>query len=264
MTAAQQTVDTQDVARFSAIAEEWWDENGKFRPLHRIGPVRLKYIRDRAAAHFKRDTEQMKALSGLSVLDIGCGGGLMCEPLARLGAGVTGIDASERNIAVASLHAEKMGLDIEYRRASPEELAARSGERGEGNLDPRLSTLAPAYDIVLALEVVEHVADVPLFLKACASLVKPGGLLFMSTLNRTIKSYGLAIVGAEYVLRWLPRGTHQWKKFLKPSELCAGLRHEGLVIENMSGMVFNPFKNAWHLSTGDLDVNYLLAAIKPA
>lgn len=260
MTAAQQTVDTQDVARFSAIAEEWWDENGKFRPLHRIGPVRLKYIRDRAAAHFKRDTEQMKALSGLSVLDIGCGGGLMCEPLARLGAGVTGIDASERNIAVASLHAEKMGLDIEYRRASPEELAARSGERGEGNLDPRLSTLAPAYDIVLALEVVEHVADVPLFLKACASLVKPGGLLFMSTLNRTIKSYGLAIVGAEYVLRWLPRGTHHWEQFVTPLELMGALRRAGFVASTRKGLSFDPLRREWRL-TDDMSVNYFMAGV---
>lgn len=247
MAAQAQTVDPEEIERFSRIAEEWWDENGKFRPLHRLGPVRLKYIRDNAMRHFGRDADEMQALSGLQVLDIGCGGGLLCEPVTRMGAKVTGIDASEKNIRVASLHAEKMGLEIDYRCASPEEL-----------------NTGTAYDIVLALEIVEHVADVPLFLKSCVSLVRPGGMLFMSTLNRTVKSYGLAIVGAEYVLRWLPRGTHQWKKFLKPSELCGGLRREGMTIENMSGMAFNPFRNEWHLSDTDLDVNYLLAAIRPA
>jgi len=244
MTAAQQTVDPEEIERFSRIAEEWWDENGKFKPLHRLGPVRLGYIRDQACDHLGRDKDQMKALSGLALLDIGCGGGLLCEPMTRLGASVTGIDASERNIRVASLHAEKMGLAIDYRCATPE-------------------TLTGAYDIVLALEIVEHVADVPAFLKACASLVKPGGLLFMSTLNRTVKSYALAIIGAEYVLRWLPRGTHTWSKFLKPSELCGGLRHEKLAIEDMAGIVFNPLRNEWGLSKTDIDVNYILTASKP-
>jgi 2-polyprenyl-6-hydroxyphenyl methylase / 3-demethylubiquinone-9 3-methyltransferase len=245
MAAQAQTVDPEEVERFSRIAEEWWDENGKFRPLHRIGPVRIQYVRDQACAHFGLDADRMKVLSGMRLLDIGCGGGLMCEPMARMGADVTGIDASEKNIAVASLHAEKMGLAIDYKCAAAEEVAEQN-----------------SYDIVLALEIVEHVADVPAFLKACAALVKPGGLLIMSTLNRTLKSYGLAIIGAEYVLRWLPRGTHQWNKFLKPSELCSGLRHEGLVIKNMSGMAFNPLKNEWRLSERDLDVNYLLTAAK--
>ena len=245
MTAQTQTVDAEDVARFSAIAEEWWDENGKFKPLHRIGPVRLKYIRDRICAHYSRDSETMKSLAGLTLLDIGCGGGLMSEPLSRLGAAVTGIDASDKNIAVASLHAEKMGLTVEYKCSAPE------------SLNP-----SEKFDVVLALEIVEHVADVQEFLKACVALVKPGGLIIMSTLNRTIKSYGLAIIGAEYVLRWLPRGTHQWQKFLKPSELCAALRREGMHIDHMSGMAFNSFRNEWHLSDTDLDVNYLLSATK--
>jgi 2-polyprenyl-6-hydroxyphenyl methylase/3-demethylubiquinone-9 3-methyltransferase len=188
----------------------------------------------------------------------------MAEPMARMGAKVTGIDASEKNIGVAKLHAENMGLAIDYRCTSPEELVASyklqvAGESAAtGNMQ-----LATSYDIVLALEIVEHVADVPAFLNACTMLLKPGGLLVMSTLNRTVKSYGLAIIGAEYVLRWLPRGTHSWKKFLKPSELCAGLRHEGLAIKNMSGLVFNPFRSGWSLSDSDLDVNYLVAAEKP-
>ena len=245
MAVQAQTVDAEDVARFSAIAEEWWDENGKFRPLHRIGPMRLQYIRDQACAHFGIDGKQMKAFSGMRLLDIGCGGGLMSEPMVRLGARVTGIDASEKNIGVASLHAEKMGLNIDYRCTTAEQLE----EDG--------------FDVVLALEIVEHVADVPLFLKSCAAKVRPGGLLFMSTLNRTGKSFAMAIVGAEYLLRWLPRGTHNWKQFLKPSELCAGLRHQGLTIEHMSGMAFNPFRNEWHLSEKDLDVNYLVTAAKP-
>jgi 2-polyprenyl-6-hydroxyphenyl methylase/3-demethylubiquinone-9 3-methyltransferase len=265
MAPASQTVDPEEIERFSSIAEEWWDENGKFRPLHRLGPVRLQYIRDRACAHFARDPEQMKVFSGLRLIDIGCGGGLMCEPMARLGAEVTGIDASKKNIGVASLHAEKMGLAIDYRCASPEKLVASCELQVARDPATRnMQHATPSYNIVLALEIVEHVADVPAFLKACAALVKPGGLIFMSTLNRTAKSYALAIVGAEYVLRWLPRGTHSWKKFLKPSELCAGLRHERMNIEDMSGLAFNPLKNEWHLSKTDLGVNYLLTASKPA
>jgi len=247
MTVQTSTVDKDEIERFSRIAEEWWDENGKFRPLHRMNPIRLSYIRDRACAHFGRDAASIASLSGLSVLDIGCGGGLICEPLARLGAKVTGIDAAEKNIQVASLHAEKMGLDIAYRCAAAEALAGSA-----------------SFDIVLALEIVEHVADVPAFLRAVAALVRPGGLLFMSTLNRSAKSFAMAIVGAEYILRWLPRGTHTWGKFLKPSELCAGLRSEELRIDHMTGMAFNPMNGAWRLDDKDLDVNYLLAATKPA
>ena len=251
MGAATSTVDDEDVERFSRIAEQWWDENGKFRPLHLINPVRLQYIQQQACRHFGRDADKLKSLSGLSLLDIGCGGGLMAEPLTRMGAKVTAIDASEKNIKVASLHAEKMGLDIDYRCTTPEELLRSSHDA---------SSLTKSYDIVLALEIVEHVADVPMFLNACTKMVKPGGILFMSTLNRTFKSYAMAIAGAEYVLRWLPRGTHQWKKFLKPSELCAGLRRENMTIHHMTGMAFNPLKNTWSLDDKDLDVNYLLTA----
>ncbi len=244
MTAQTATVDKDEIERFSRIAEEWWDANGKFRPLHQMNPVRVGYIRDHACKHFP-SPDQQKPLSGLTVLDIGCGGGLLCEPLTRLGAQVTGIDASEKNIAVATLHAKKMGLDITYRCATPEILEA-----------------TPLFDIVLGLEIVEHVANVPAFLRACAAQVKPGGLLFMSTISRTVKSYALAIAGAEYILRWLPRGTHQWKKFLKPSELCAGLREEGLHITHMSGITFSPLQQAWQLQENDVSVNYILTAQK--
>jgi len=240
------TVDNDEIERFSRIAEEWWDENGKFKPLHRMNPVRLKYIRDAVAAHYKKDTNAVKCLSGLTLLDIGCGGGLLCEPLSRLGAKVTGIDAAEKNIKVASLHAEKMGLDITYECKPAEQMGKAT------------------FDVVLAMEIVEHVSDVPTFLKEVSKLVKPGGILFMSTLNRTAKSYLMAIVGAEYVLRWLPRGTHEWKKFLKPAELCAGLRNEGLSIEHMTGAVFNPIGNSWSTNDRDLDVNYMLTAKKAA
>ncbi len=245
MTLDSPTVDKDEIERFSRIADEWWDENGKFKPLHRMNPIRLGYIRDRAAMHFGKDSAQIQSLSGLSLLDIGCGGGLLCEPLTRLGAQVTGIDASEKNIRVASLHAEKMGLNINYQCAAAESLTTQ-------------------YDIVLAMEIVEHVADVAAFLKAVSALVKPGGILFMSTLNRTIKSYTMAIVGAEYVLRWLPRGTHEWKKFLKPSELCGGLREENMVIDHMTGAVYQPFHNSWSLNEQDLSVNYMLTATKAA
>lgn len=241
------TVDKDEIERFSRIAEEWWDENGKFKPLHRMNPVRIGYIRDKVAAHYGRDVTKPQPLAGLSLLDIGCGGGLLCEPFVRLGAEVTGIDAAEKNIRVASLHAEKMGLVIDYRCDAAENLAGKT-----------------TYDIVLAMEIVEHVADVPAFLKAISELVKPGGIVFMSTLNRTIKSYGMAIIGAEYVLRWLPRGTHEWRKFLKPSELCSGLRNASLAVDHMTGMVFNPFGNSWSLKDSDLDVNYMLSASKAA
>ncbi len=247
MAIESKTVDKEDVERFSRIAEEWWDENGKFRPLHQMNPLRLQYIRDEACRHFGRSPDQMKSLSGISLLDIGCGGGLLSEPLARLGARVMGVDASEKNIKVASLHAEKMGLEIDYRPATPE-LLCKEGSQ--------------SYDIVLALEIVEHVADVPAFLSACATLTRPGGVLFMSTLNRTLKSYAMAIAGAEYILRWLPRGTHNWKQFLKPSELCLGLRQEGMSIRHMAGMVFNPLNGGWKLNERDLDVNYLLTATR--
>ncbi len=245
---AHSTVDSAEIERFSRIAEEWWNPTGKFAPLHRLNPLRIGYIRDRAAAHWKRDPLSGAPLEDLSLLDIGCGGGLLSEPMARLGGRVTGVDAAARNIAVAGLHAEKQALAIDYRQGTAEALAL-SGAR---------------FDIVLALEIVEHVADVDLFLKSCAQMVKPGGLLFLSTLNRTAKAWALAIVGAEYVLGWLPRGTHDWKKFLKPSEVVNGLRAGGIEAQEIVGVVYSPLSRAWSLNKRDLDVNYMLYGIRPA
>ncbi len=240
------TVDSAEVERFSRIADEWWDTKGKFAPLHRVNPVRIGYIRDRAARHWSRDALSGQPLSGLSVLDIGCGGGLLSEPMTRLGAAVTGIDASTRNISVAGLHAEKQGLAIDYRVTTAETLAGQPAR----------------FNIVLALEIVEHVADVDLFLRSCCALVKPGGLMFLSTLNRTAKAWALAIAGAEYVLGWLPRGTHDWKKFLKPSEVARGLRAGGVEAEEIVGVVYHPLSRAWSINAADLDVNYMLYGSK--
>ena len=245
---AASTVDPAEIERFSRIAEEWWDPAGKFAPLHRLNPVRLGYIRDRAAAHWKRDALSGLPLEGLSLLDIGCGGGLICEPMARLGARVTGIDAADRNIATATLHAEQQGLAIDYRQHTAEALADEGRQ----------------YDIVLALEIVEHVADVGLFLQSCGRMLKPGGLLFLSTLNRTAKAWMLAIAGAEYVLGWLPRGTHDWKKFLKPSEVVNGLRDGGVEAQEIVGVVYNPLSRVWSLNSRDLDVNYMLYGTRSA
>src|SRR5437899_8570825 len=242
---AHSTVDTAELERCSRIAEEWWDPNGKFAPLHRLNPLRLGYIRDRAAAHWQRDPLSGGPLEGLSVLDIGCGGGLLCEPMARLGATVTGIDAGERNVATARLHAAGQGLAIDYRETASEALAAEGRQ----------------FDIVLALEIIEHVADIELFLESCGQLTKPGGLVFLSTLNRTAKAWALAIAGAEYLLRWLPRGTHDWKKFLKPSEVVRGLRAGGVEAEEIVGVVYSPLSRAWSLSKRDLDVNYMLYGV---
>jgi 2-polyprenyl-6-hydroxyphenyl methylase/3-demethylubiquinone-9 3-methyltransferase len=242
------TVDPAEIERFSRIAGEWWDPAGKFAPLHRLSPVRVGFIRDRAAAHWRRDALSGHPLHGLSLLDVGCGGGLLCEPMARLGAQVTGIDAAQRNIATAALHARGQGLSIDYRQRTAEALATDNAQ----------------YDIVLALEIVEHVADVDLFLRSCGQLVKPGGLVFLSTLNRTAKAWALAIAGAEYVLRWLPRGTHDWKKFLKPSEVVKGLAAGGIVTQEIVGVVFSPLSRTWSLDKGDLDVNYMLCGTKTA
>jgi 2-polyprenyl-6-hydroxyphenyl methylase/3-demethylubiquinone-9 3-methyltransferase len=242
---AHSTVDEGEIERFSRIAEEWWDPKGKFAPLHRLNPVRLGYIRDRAAAHWQRDPLGGSPLEGLSLLDIGCGGGLLCEPATRLGAAVTGIDAADRNIATARLHAERQGLAIDYREATAEALTAEGRQ----------------FDIVLALEIVEHVADVDLFLKSCGRLAKPGGLVFLSTLNRTAKAWALAIAGAEYMLRWLPRGTHDWRKFLKPSEVVRGLRMGGVEAQEIVGVVYSPLSRAWSLNARDLDVNYMLYGV---
>ena len=240
------TIDPAEIERFSRIAEEWWDPTGKFAPLHQLNPVRIGYIRDHAAAHWRRDALGGTPLAGLDLLDIGCGGGLLSEPMTRLGAKVTGIDAAPRNIATATLHAEGQGLAIDYRATTAEALA-ESGKQ---------------YDVVLALEIVEHVADVELFLTCCGQLVKPGGLLFLSTLNRTAKAWMLAIAGAEYVLRWLPRGTHDWKKFLKPSEVVRGLRGGGIEAQDIVGVVYSPLSRAWSLNKSDLDVNYMLYGTK--
>ncbi len=240
------SVDPDEVAKFAALAGEWWDPAGKFAPLHRLNPARLTFIRDRIAAHRGRDPLAERPLAGLRVLDIGCGGGLLCEPLARLGAAVTGIDAAERNVAVAAAHAAEAGLDIDYRHATAEDLA--------GNV--------AGFDLVLNMEVVEHVADVAAFLQASAALVAPGGAMALATLNRTPKSFALAIVGAEYILRWLPRGTHDWRRFLRPSELVASLRAAGLETRELTGVAYNPLTGAWHLAARDLDVNYMIFAVK--
>ncbi|MEA1649384.1 bifunctional 2-polyprenyl-6-hydroxyphenol methylase/3-demethylubiquinol 3-O-methyltransferase UbiG [Nitrospirillum sp. BR 11164] len=241
---ATTTVDPGEIQRFSAIAAEWWDEAGKFRPLHKLNPVRLEYLRDRICAHFGRDPLAPQPLRGLRLVDIGCGGGLLSEPLARMGADVVGIDAAERNVKTAATHAMETGTPVDYRHTTAEALVA-AGE---------------TFDAVLSLEVVEHVADVPLFLDSLAALMKPEGLLAMATLNRTPKSYLMAIIGAEYVLRWLPRGTHDWRKFLKPSELAAGLRATGLTVREVMGLVYSPFNDTFRLDARDLDVNYLLWA----
>ncbi len=240
------TVDAQEIARFNALAESWWDPDGKFRPLHKFNPIRLAYIRDRVAAHFGRDPEGPTPLSGLKVLDIGCGGGLLAEPLARLGATVTGIDAAENNIRVAQRHAEASGLAIDYRHVRAEDLAA-AGER---------------FDVVLAMEVVEHVADLDAFLDAACASLGPQGAMVIATLNRTLRAFAMAVVGAEYVLGWLPRGTHQWKKFVRPSELALRLRRNGLTVAEITGVTYNPLSDSWRLS-GDLGVNYMVFATGP-
>ena len=239
------SIDPAEVAKFSALAEEWWDPAGKFRPLHRFNPTRLAFVRDRAAARFGRDPGAERPLEGLSVLDIGCGGGLLAEPLARLGARVTGIDASARNVNIATLHAARSGLEIDYRHAAAEELA----DAGE------------AFDLVLNMEVVEHVADVSAFLAASAALVKPGGAMVAATLNRTPKAFLLAVVGAEYLLRWLPPGTHDWRRFQRPSELAGPLRAAGLEVAEITGVAYNPLTDAWRLSR-DTDVNYMMLAVR--
>jgi 2-polyprenyl-6-hydroxyphenyl methylase/3-demethylubiquinone-9 3-methyltransferase len=241
------TIDEAEVARFSALAEEWWDPRGKMAVLHKFNPVRLAYIRDAACRRFARNPKLLDSLKGLRILDIGCGGGILCEPLARLGANVLGADPAEKNIAAATLHAEQSGLSVDYRVTSAEALAD-AGER---------------FDIVLAMEVVEHVADVNLFVKRCAEMVKPGGQMIAATINRTVKSFALAIVGAEYVLRWLPRGTHQWDKFVTPDELEIAMELSGLRTIDERGVIYNLIADRWELST-DMDVNYMVLGEKAA
>ena len=240
------SVDPDEIAKFAALAGEWWNPAGKFAPLHKLNPARLTFIRDRIAAHAGRDPLSERPLAGLRVLDIGCGGGLLCEPLTRLGAQVTGIDAAGPNVAAAARHAAEAGLDIDYRHSTAEALAAEGLH----------------FDLVLNMEVVEHVADVAAFLQASAALAAPGGAMVLATLNRTPKSFALAIVGAEYILRWLPRGTHDWRKFLRPSELVAYLRGAGLETRELTGVAYNPLTGAWRLAPRDLDVNYMVFAVK--
>jgi 2-polyprenyl-6-hydroxyphenyl methylase / 3-demethylubiquinone-9 3-methyltransferase len=241
------TVDEREVARFAALAAEWWDPRGRMGMLHKLNPTRLAYIRDTACRHFGRDPKARKCLEGLRVLDIGCGAGILCEPLCRLGATAVGADPAEANIAAARLHAERGGLTIDYRATTAERLA----EAGE------------SFDMVLAMEVVEHVADLAAFARCCAGMVSPGGLMVTATINRTLKSFALAIVGAEYVLRWLPRGTHRWDKFVTPNELEAVLERNGLRTIDERGVVYNILLDDWQLS-GDMDVNYMVAAERPA
>lgn len=242
----QTTIDPAEVAKFEAMAAEWWDPNGKFRPLHLMNPCRLDYITSQIAAEYGRDLRQPQPFAGLRILDIGCGGGLLSEPMARLGAEVIGADAAPRNIPVARLHAEQSGLAIDYRNTTAEDLAAQ-GER---------------FDVVLNMEVVEHVADPLAYLTACQTLLKPGGIMLCSTLNRNPKSFLMAIVGAEWVMRWLPKGTHDWAKFITPDELYDLISRAGLTPLDRKGMVFNPVSWSWSLSPRDLSVNYVTTSRK--
>ncbi len=244
---AESTIDAAEVERFSKMAAEWWNPNGKFRPLHKFNPVRLAYIRDAVAEHFGRDARAPKPFEKLRFLDIGCGGGLLCEPMSRLGASVVGADASETNIEVAKLHAAEGGVKIDYRATTAESLADAGEE----------------FDVILNMEVVEHVADVNLFIAKCGEMLKPGGIMFVATINRTMKALALAIVGAEYVLRWLPRGTHQFGKLVRPEELEAALAAAGMSIADRTGVVYNPIADRWQRSK-DIDVNYMVLAKKPA
>jgi 2-polyprenyl-6-hydroxyphenyl methylase / 3-demethylubiquinone-9 3-methyltransferase len=242
------SVDIAEIEKFQAMAAEWWDPEGKFKPLHMLNPCRLDYICAQIAGEFGRDLKAPRPFEGLRLLDIGCGGGLLSEPMARLGAAVTGADAAARNIPVARLHAEEQGLDIDYRHTTAEALV----EAGE------------TFDVVLNMEVVEHVADPLAYLTACRDLLKPGGLMICSTINRNARSFAMAIVGAEWVMRWLPKGTHDWSKFITPDELYGLLRGAGLSPVDRMGFVFNPLTWSWSLSERDLAVNYVTASVRPA
>jgi 2-polyprenyl-6-hydroxyphenyl methylase/3-demethylubiquinone-9 3-methyltransferase len=247
-TAPHTSIDPAEVERFSAMAAEWWDPRGKFKPLHLFNPVRLAFIRDEAARRFGRDVKAARPFEGLRLLDIGCGGGLLCEPMTRLGFQVTGVDASARNIGVARAHAEQQGLDIDYRAGAAEALLAQ----GE-----------PPFDVVLNMEVIEHVADPARFLRDCVKLMKPGGVMVVATLNRTLKAHALAVVGAEYILRWLPPGTHDWKKFIKPVEILQFLQGEPVSIAGPFGVSYDPLSGRWAPS-GDTQVNYMMTVDKSA
>ncbi len=246
MSSGALSLDPSEVAKFSAIADEWWDEKGKFGVLHKFNPVRISYIIEQVTAHFHRDPLIEKPLEGLRFLDIGCGGGLLSEPLARKGAQIVAADPSEKNIKTAMVHAKENNLTIDYRATTAEQLAI-DGE---------------VFDIVLNMEVIEHVNDPQTFTKTCASMVKPGGLMFMATMNRTLKSFGLAIIGAEYVLGWMPKGTHQWEKFIKPEEFKQWVEENGMQQDGMSGVTFNPITSKWRRSS-DTAVNYMVTCSKP-
>ena len=238
--------DPSEIAKFEAMAAEWWDPKGKFKPLHMMNPIRLGYITTQIATEFGRDLKAPRPFEGLRLLDIGCGGGLLSEPMARLGAQVVGADAAPKNIEVARLHADQVGLDIDYRAETAEALLA-AGE---------------SFDAVLAMEIVEHVAEPPAFVQACHDLLRPGGVLVMSTLNRTARSFAAAIVGAEWVMRWLPKGTHEWSRFITPEELAAMMQASGLKVVDRRGMVFNPLSWGWSLSDRDMSVNYAATGVR--
>ena len=238
------TINKGEIQKFSRLAEEWWDVNGKFKPLHMFNPIRIEYITENIKSHFKLKDSKSNYLEGINILDIGCGGGLISEPMARLGANVTGIDASEKNINIASMHSKKSKLKINYLNTSPENLKSHQ-----------------KYDVILNLEIVEHVDNVELYIKSCGNLLKNGGIMFTATLNRSLSSYVKAIIGAEYVLRWLPIGTHDWNKFLKPEELENFLFQEKFSTLDIKGLNFNPLTNKWKKSN-DLSVNYIICSVK--
>ena len=243
---APTTVNASEIAHFGGIASEWWDPDGKFAPLHKLNPIRLSFIKRHICAHFDRDADAFDALKGLSIVDIGCGGGLITEPLTRLGAYAMGLDAEEQTVKVAAAHAVDTGLKIDYHQMTAEELAASARQ----------------FDVVIALEVVEHVDGRDMFFDALASLTRPGGIIFMSTLNRTPKGFALGIVAAEYILRWLPRGTHDWRKFMRPSEVVGALRQRGFTLSELTGLVFDPIRRRFSENPRDVDVNYILTATK--
>lgn len=243
--AAAPSLDPAEVEKFSKMAAEWWNPKGKFAVLHVFNPVRLQYIKEQACARFARDPFDRRPFAGLRFLDIGCGGGLLSEPMARLGAAIVGVDPSEKNIKTARVHAEEQELAIDYRAGTAEDLAA-AGE---------------TFDVILSMEVIEHVADPAAFTRVCASMLKPNGLMFVATINRTLKSFGLAIIGAEYVLGWLPKGTHQWEKFITPDELKGWLGENGVAVKDESGVTFSPLKNEWRRSR-DMGVNYMVVGQK--
>ena len=246
MQASQMNVDSKEIAKFEAMAEEWWDPKGKFKPLHMLNPCRLDYINSQICSEFGRKIAEVSPFEGLRILDIGCGGGLLCEPMARLGAIVMGVDAAARNIPVAEAHARQVGLEIDYRSGTAEDLV----EKGE------------EFDVILNMEVIEHVLDPQTYMRACQKLLKPGGLMICSTINRNSKSYILGVIMAEHVMRWLPKGTHEWSKFITPDELFELITAAGLQPVDKSGFVFNPITWQWKLSDHDLSVNYVTASLK--